>query len=155
MSLAKGLFEHKIVNLFLFLNFNICFGCSKEPSHWDGSFEYPQPMFGWWIRKLFLIKHSYVEAYLPEPGFRWANQCLHGPLVYIKKKWTLVAWLHGLDKQCRPTSDSELSLIDDLLFWTPIFGARTHIFWRRLYSFVLWDSHFLAKRALGLLFSKS
>ena len=24
------------------------FGCSKEPSHWDGSFEYPQHMF--WLR---------------------------------------------------------------------------------------------------------
>ena len=22
------------------------FGCSKEPTHGDGSFEYPQPMFG-------------------------------------------------------------------------------------------------------------
>ena len=27
---------------------NICLGCSKEPSHRDGSFEYPQPMF--WLR---------------------------------------------------------------------------------------------------------
>ena len=51
--------------------------------------------------------------------------------------------------------ETELSLTDDLQFWTPIFGAGTPIFWRRLYSFVLWDSHFLAKRALGLLFSKS
>ena len=24
------------------------FGCSKEPSHWDGSFEYPQHMY--WMR---------------------------------------------------------------------------------------------------------
>ena len=28
--------------MFLPINFNICFGCSKETSHWDGSFEYPQ-----------------------------------------------------------------------------------------------------------------
>ena len=35
------------------------------------------------------------------------------------------------------------------------FLAGTPIFWRRLYSFVWWDSHFLEKRALGLLFSKS
>ena len=27
----------------------MCFGCSKEPSHRDGSFEYPQHMF--WLRK--------------------------------------------------------------------------------------------------------
>ena len=26
----------------------MCFGCSKEPSHWDGSFEYPQHMF--WMK---------------------------------------------------------------------------------------------------------
>ena len=26
----------------------MCFGCSKEPSHWDSSFEYPQHMF--WLR---------------------------------------------------------------------------------------------------------
>ena len=28
----------------------MCFGCSKEPSHQDGSFEYPQHMF-WFINK--------------------------------------------------------------------------------------------------------
>ena len=26
----------------------MCFGCQKEPSHRDGSFEYPQHMF--WLR---------------------------------------------------------------------------------------------------------
>ena len=35
-------------NSYLPISFNICFGCSKEPSHWDGSFEYPQHMF--WLR---------------------------------------------------------------------------------------------------------
>ena len=33
---------------FLSISLNICFGCSKEPSHRDGSFEYPQHMF--WLR---------------------------------------------------------------------------------------------------------
>ena len=41
----KNEHKHKIVNIFLRISFNICFGCSKEPSHWDGSFEYPQHMF--------------------------------------------------------------------------------------------------------------
>ena len=27
------IFEGKIVNIFLPISFNICFGCSKEPSH--------------------------------------------------------------------------------------------------------------------------
>ena len=30
----------KIKNILLPINFSICFGCSKEPSHWEGSFEY-------------------------------------------------------------------------------------------------------------------
>ena len=36
----------------------MCFGCSKEPSHRDGSFEYPQNMF--WLRNkknIFSIMH--------------------------------------------------------------------------------------------------
>ena len=47
----------KIVNNFLPIIFSICFGCSKELSHWDGSFEYPQHMF--WLRNkkiIFLLR---------------------------------------------------------------------------------------------------
>ena len=29
------IFERKIANIFLPISFNICFGCSKEPSHWN------------------------------------------------------------------------------------------------------------------------
>ena len=42
------IFQPKIVNIFLPIIFSICFVCSKEPSHGDGSFEYPQHMF--WLR---------------------------------------------------------------------------------------------------------
>ena len=41
-------FQCKIENGFLLISFNICFRCSKDPSHWDGSFEYPQHMF--WMK---------------------------------------------------------------------------------------------------------
>ena len=41
-------FQRKIVNIFLPINVNICFGCWKELTHWEGSFEYPQHMF--WLR---------------------------------------------------------------------------------------------------------
>ena len=37
-----------IVDIFLPIIFSICFGCSKEPSHRDVSFEYPLQMF--WLR---------------------------------------------------------------------------------------------------------
>ena len=42
------IFERKIVNICLPISFNICFGCSKELFHWEGSFEYPQHVF--WLR---------------------------------------------------------------------------------------------------------
>ena len=45
--------ERKIVNIFLPISFNICFWSSKEMSHGDGSFEYPQHMF--WLRNKKII----------------------------------------------------------------------------------------------------
>ena len=40
--------ECRIAIVFLSISLNMCFGCSKEPSHRDGAFEYPQHMF--WLR---------------------------------------------------------------------------------------------------------
>ena len=40
----------KIAIIFLSISLNMCFGCSKEPSLRDGSFEYPQHMF--WLRNM-------------------------------------------------------------------------------------------------------
>ena len=41
----KEILIGKIVIIFLPINLNMCCRCSKEPSHRDGSFEYPQHMF--------------------------------------------------------------------------------------------------------------
>ena len=38
----------KNVIVFLYISLNMCFGCSKELSHWDGSFEHPQHII--WLR---------------------------------------------------------------------------------------------------------
>ena len=46
-GLGNKTFQRKNVNIFLPISYSICFGCSKEPSHRDGSLEYPQHMF-WW-----------------------------------------------------------------------------------------------------------
>ena len=46
-------FQRKNVNIFLAVIFSICFGCLKEPSHRDGSFEYPQHMI--WLRNKKII----------------------------------------------------------------------------------------------------
>ena len=45
--------KQKNCDYFLIHQFNMCFGCSKEPSHRDGSFEYPQHMF--WLRNKKII----------------------------------------------------------------------------------------------------
>ena len=52
----ESLDKRNFVNIFLPISFNIRFGCSKEPSHWHSSLEYPQHMF--WLRNkkiIFLI----------------------------------------------------------------------------------------------------
>ena len=40
--LTHSLLVAIFVNIFLPISLNMCFGCSKEQSHRDGSFEYPQ-----------------------------------------------------------------------------------------------------------------
>ena len=44
----------------MFFNQNICCGCSKEPSQWDGSFEHPKHMFEFMVqnKKTIIILHS-------------------------------------------------------------------------------------------------
>ena len=55
-------FERKIVNIFLPVSLNICFGCSKERSHLDVSFEYPQHVSVEKCENQFYSTHSYIEA---------------------------------------------------------------------------------------------
>ena len=61
---VKQFVKRKIAIIFLSIRFNMCSGCSKEPSHRDGSFEYPQHMF--WLRnkkKYFSVTQSYLGAW--------------------------------------------------------------------------------------------
>ena len=54
----------------------MCFGWSKEPSHWDGSFDYPQHMF--WLRnKKIIFKYTH-------------NFPIFQPMLMMR------AWLHHL-----------------------------------------------------------
>ena len=63
IQLISSTFEGKIVNIILPISYNICFGCSIEPSHWDGSFEHPQHMF--WLRNkiIFFGTYSLLKAW--------------------------------------------------------------------------------------------
>ena len=63
---------------FLFLNQNICCGCSKEPSRWDGSFEHPKHMLSLMdkkiiaiLRKLYLLNWPYVMPYCKWDRISW------------------------------------------------------------------------------------
>ena len=58
--LDKQNFECKIVNIFLAISFNICLGCLKELSDWDGSFEYPQHMFWMRNKKVKFLVHTRI-----------------------------------------------------------------------------------------------
>ena len=63
----RKIFLPKIVIIFSPFIINIRCGCSKEPSHCDGSFEYPQHMF--WLRnkKISLqFMPSFIEACFDE-----------------------------------------------------------------------------------------
>ena len=55
-------FQRKILNVFLSISLDICFGCSKEPSLSDGSSEYPQHMFWFINKKMFSTTPSYLES---------------------------------------------------------------------------------------------
>ena len=51
----------------------MCFGCSKEPSHGDGSFENPQHMF--WVRnKEIILSYALLSGIL----YIW-NVCKKSP----------------------------------------------------------------------------
>ena len=47
---------------FFFLNQNICCGCSKEPSQWDGSFEHPKHMLKIMGKTIFTILRWKIVA---------------------------------------------------------------------------------------------
>ena len=48
--------------VFLPISLNMCFGCSKELSHRDGSFEYPQHVLVEKKENYFSGTHSYLGA---------------------------------------------------------------------------------------------
>ena len=69
-TMIRKFHQQKNVIIFLPIILNMCFGFSKEQSHWDGSFEYPQHMFwmrnnenGFPIRSLIWRPDSFVVIY--------------------------------------------------------------------------------------------
>ena len=63
--LLQHLFIEKcIIKKKLFLHQNICCGCSKEPSHRDGSFENPKHMLHLMVKKVLSFLRSIIILYL-------------------------------------------------------------------------------------------
>ena len=71
-DLDKHYFRRKIVIFFLSISFNMCFGCSKEPSHCDGSFEYPQHTFFFLCASLTKVDstHDWSKHYISRHGYK-------------------------------------------------------------------------------------
>ena len=61
----RTFFRVKFWIFFLSINLNMPFGCSKEPSHWDGSFEYTQ--YTIWLRN----KNNNIQLHtlIWQPGY--------------------------------------------------------------------------------------
>ena len=69
----KEILWTKIVIISLPINLNMCFVCSKEWSHWDGSFEYPQHMF-WKRNKDYSLQYALLSGGLWSQKFNfWAK----------------------------------------------------------------------------------
>ena len=91
-------FQRTIENIFLAVNFNMCFGWSKEPSHWDGSFKYPQHMF--WFRNKKI--NFWLRTFIWRPALFYTGNHQTDILANMK---TLMKWLIV---QCGISSGSTL-----------------------------------------------
>ena len=101
-------FQHKIENIFLPISFYICFGCSKEPSQRDGSFEYKQHMFRLRNKKI----NFWYGLLIKVIWFSYLNQSESIFLVLIEPaflnsflaNWWLLSSADHLWKQFRPNT---------------------------------------------------
>ena len=87
----------KIAFISLLINSNMCFVCSKEPSHWDGSFEYPQHMFWLSNKKDNFPVHTLIWrlAQTPKVSFLFRR-----PIYGTMQAFTYLLWKF-VDQQCR------------------------------------------------------
>ena len=98
--------EIKNVNIFLPINLNMCFGCSKEPSHWDGSFEYPQHLFWFRNKKInFQSRNLILEACYYTHFFFWISADQNYQTSVSKTSFTPLQLLDKI-QDIQPNSDA-------------------------------------------------
>ena len=61
----------------------MCFGCSKETSYLDGSFEYPPHMF--WMRNK--ENNFPIRTFIWRPGFNVIDDVIHKLQYHERKKY--------------------------------------------------------------------
>ena len=108
----------KIVNIFLPISLNICFGCTKEPSQWDGSFEYPQRMFWLKIKKT-IFAYTHLSGGLISA---WYKKIKWRPLYIILKRVHIISFSYFLTKVYMLGVVKRSVSKRQLLFW-----AQNHI----------------------------
>ena len=111
-----------IVYIFFPISFYTCFGGSKEPSQWDGSFEYPQHIF--WLRNK---KISFLFCTLnerPEDGYGKCSKISDNILFVFSNKMLVFrtgSLTQNSPQNSKQKKQSDLGLhclsIDSMLFW--------------------------------------
>ena len=91
----KQLSERKFVIISLSICRKICFGCSKEPPQWGGSFEHPQHMF--WLRDKITL--SYLEFWIMKI-FQTSNS-LDKKLITLNLIKQVMPWKNGSYKSAQ------------------------------------------------------
>ena len=109
---------------------NMCFGCSKEPSHWDGSSEYPQHMF--WMRNKENIFP--IRTLILRPAIYFKS------LIFLQKGFSKppasFLWTGKNDQtgcMTRLTKSSLHTNLISLVFWCNHLNNKHFIIWDQLH----------------------
>ena len=81
-------FRCKIVNIFLLISFNMCFGDQKNRLIETVLLSTHNICFVWEIRKLFLIQHSYLTLDARKPVFRGLRTTKAQTSLRIRAVWS-------------------------------------------------------------------
>ena len=151
------------MNIFLPISLSICFGCSKEPSHWDSSFEYPQHMFwlrnkkiSFWIAHFILgacwfhceslnSSHSSSDIYLFL--FVWFDSLRPINNLSVKQGWVFLGWTSTKLRLMCLAQGPQRSITGEARTRSPLVSSQALYHWATAlpivifshwYGFIMW-----------------